>query len=66
SCPDEVEQLAVFGHNPAMTSMVNRLGNKPLDNLPTTGLCVIDFDVEHWSEISRGQTLLILTPKNLR
>lgn len=66
SCPDKVEQLAVFGHNPAMTSLVNRLGSKPVDNLPTTGLCVIDFDVEHWNEISRGQTLLILMPKNLR
>lgn len=66
SCPDQVEQLAVFGHNPAMTSVVNRLGSKSVDNLPTTGLCVIDFDVEHWNEISRGQTVLTLMPKNLR
>lgn len=66
SCPDEVNQLFVFGHNPAMTNAMNRLGDKKLDNLPTTGLCMIDFAVDSWSEISRGQTILTLLPKNLR
>ncbi|MFD1096083.1 SixA phosphatase family protein [Salegentibacter chungangensis] len=66
SCPDSIDKLVVFGHNPAMTSLVNRLGDKPLDNLPTTGLCVIDFEVDHWKEIEQGRTLVTLLPKNLR
>ena len=56
----------VFGHNPAMTGLVNLLGDKPIDNLPTTGLCVIDFDLNSWKDIETGKTLLQLFPKNLR
>ena len=60
------DQLVVFGHNPAMTILVNSLGDKKIDNLPTTGLCVIDFDVDSWKEIRKGKTILTLLPKNLR
>ncbi|WP_373057452.1 histidine phosphatase family protein [Zunongwangia sp. H14] len=66
SCPDQVEKLMVFGHNPAMTNLVNSLGDKALDNLPTTGLCVIDFEDGSWKEIKQGRTLITLLPKNLR
>ncbi|GAA4324608.1 phosphohistidine phosphatase SixA [Pontixanthobacter gangjinensis] len=60
------DQLIVFGHNPAMTILVNSLGDKKIDNLPTTGLCVIDFDTDSWQEIRKGKTILTLLPKNLR
>ncbi|MBZ9632514.1 histidine phosphatase family protein [Salegentibacter sp. LM13S] len=66
TCPESIKTLMVFGHNPAMTSLVNRLGDKSLDNLPTTGLCVIDFDSNNWKDIQTGKTLLQLFPKNLR
>ena len=66
SCRDDVERLFVFGHNPAMTILVNSLGDKKLDNLPTTGLCVIDFEEDSWEDIRKGKTILTLLPKNLR
>lgn len=66
SCEDSIEKLVVFGHNPAMTGLVNQLGDKGLDNLPTTGLCVIDFEVDSWKDIKKGKTLLTLIPKELR
>ncbi|MGY5849779.1 SixA phosphatase family protein [Salegentibacter sp. F14] len=66
SCDDSIDKLVVFGHNAAMTVLVNQLGDKSLDNLPTTGLCVIDFEVDSWSEIKKGKTLLTLLPKELR
>ena len=66
SCSDETDRLFVFGHNPAMTILVNLLGDKKLDNLPTTGLCVIDFNVDSWKEVKKGKTILNLLPKNLR
>lgn len=66
SCEDEVNKLMVFGHNPAMTEVVNELGDKEFDNIPTTGLTVIDFDVASWKDISQGKTILNLFPKNLR
>ncbi|MDT0690678.1 histidine phosphatase family protein [Salegentibacter sp. F188] len=66
SCPDTVDKLMVFGHNPAMTNTVNTLGDKNLENLPTTGLCVIDFENHEWKNIKDGKTIITLIPKNLR
>ncbi|WP_026934912.1 SixA phosphatase family protein [Christiangramia echinicola] len=66
SCDDSRDKLIVFGHNPAMTILVNSLGDKKMDNLPTTGLCVIDFQVDSWKDIRQGKTILTLLPKNLR
>ncbi|HKJ48493.1 MAG TPA: hypothetical protein VJ973_05355, partial [Christiangramia sp.] len=66
TCDDSRDKLIVFGHNPAMTILVNSLGDKKIDNLPTTGLCVIDFQVDSWKDIREGQTILTLLPKNLR
>jgi len=66
SLPDKTDKLIVFGHNPAMTILVNSLGDKKIDNLPTTGLCVIDFEEKSWRDIHQGKTILTLFPKNLR
>ncbi len=66
SCEDHVNKLMVFGHNPAMTGVVNEIGDKEFENIPTTGLTVIDFDVSSWKDISKGKTILNLFPKNLR
>ncbi len=66
SCPDDTDKLFIFAHNPAMTILVNYLGDKEIDNLPTTGLCVIDFETDTWKEIRNGKTILTLFPKNLR
>lgn len=66
SCEENVHKLMVFGHNPAMTGVVNELGDKTFDNIPTTGLTVIDFEVSSWKDISNGKTILNLFPKNLR
>ncbi|AVR46134.1 histidine phosphatase family protein [Christiangramia fulva] len=66
SCPDDIHKLMVFGHNPAITMLVNELGDKEIDNLSTTGLVVIDFDTDSWNSIEQGTTILTLLPKNLR
>lgn len=66
TCDDEVQQLIVFGHNPAMTNVANRIGTRNYDNVPTTGLVVIDFKVERWEDIKNGKTILDLFPKNIR
>lgn len=65
-CEDSIPKLMVFGHNPAITGVVNDLGDKEFDNIPTTGLVVIDFDTQSWSNLGKGKTLLNLFPKNLR
>ncbi len=66
ACDDNIYNLMVFGHNPAMTSLVNSIGDKPFDNIPTTGLTIIDFQTDSWKNIKNGKTILHLFPKNLR
>ncbi len=65
SCDSQVQTLMIFGHNPAMTRLVNQLGHKYFENIPTTGLTVIDFDTESWKELLKGKTILNLFPKDL-
>lgn len=65
-CDHEIETLMAFGHNPAMTALVNHLGDKKFDNIPTTGLTVIDFKTNSWKDLKDGKTILNLFPKNLR
>ena len=66
SAPNSIETLVVFSHNPGITNLVNKLGDRKFDNIPTTGLCVIEFEVDKWDSITSGKTLLTLFPKNLR
>ena len=66
NCDPQVDTLMVFGHNPAMTGLVNELGDQCFENIPTTGLTVIDFETESWKELKNGKTILNLFPKNLR
>ena len=66
TCDDEVETLMVFGHNPAITGVANKLGDQHFSNVPTTGLCMIELESEKWQEIQKGKTLMYLFPKNLR
>lgn len=66
TCPNNIDQLFVFGHNPAITEVANKLGDQEFSKMPTTGLVVIDFEVEKWNEIKNGKTILYLFPKNLK
>lgn len=48
---DYLDGLMLIGHNPSMTYLVNDLSDLDLDNLPTCGVVILQFDVENWSEI---------------
>lgn len=66
SCEDSIETLMVFGHNPAFTGVANDLGDQQFSNIPTTGLCMMEFEADNWKSVKKGKTLLYLFPKNLR
>lgn len=58
--------VMIFGHNHALTSVCNIFGDIFIDNLPTSGLAVIDFDVDTWSSITFGITRFTIFPRNLK
>ena len=49
-----LDGLMLFGHNPGMTYLVNDLSDLDLDNLPTCGVAILQFEVESWSEIGES------------
>ncbi len=65
TCDDSIDRLMIFGHNPAITEVVNSLGNEVFYNIPTTGLSQIEFESRSWKDLKNGNTLLTLFPKNL-
>ncbi len=52
---DSVEKLMIFGHNPGFTYLANHLSNMQIMNVPTTGLVILEFDIDKWTEISRDK-----------
>jgi len=63
---DNLNKVLIFGHNYALTNIVNQWGNKAFDNVPTSALVQISFDVTSWKVIKNGITEHILIPKRLR
>lgn len=63
--PDEYQSAIVFGHNEAFTEFVNRMGNRYLENLPTSGAAIFNFDSPNWRSIEKGTTQTIIKPKEL-
>ncbi|MEZ4797652.1 MAG: histidine phosphatase family protein [Flavobacteriaceae bacterium] len=60
------QNVMLFGHNFAFTNLVNRLGNRYIENLPTSGLVLINFDVDSWQEVNSGITEMIIFPSDLK
>ncbi len=66
SVNNSINRLMVFGHNHALTNFVNSFGDIYIDNVPTSGLVIIDFQIESWKYIKKGQTVKIIFPRDLR
>lgn len=62
----QYDNVIIFGHNFAFTSISNRLGSEFIDNLPTCGLVWLQFDIDSWNDITKGKTKLIIKPKDLK
>ncbi len=62
-----VEGLMIVGHNPATTSVANRLTNAGIDNVPTSGMVIIDYDTVSWKEAatSIGKLVAYEYPKKM-
>ena len=70
------QRLLLVGHNPGMHELALALmssgdagGRKALaDNLPTSGLAILDFEIDDWEEVAfrRGKLVLFVSPKLLK
>lgn len=58
--------IMIFGHNYAFTTLVNAMGDRYIENVPTAGLTMIQFPVNQWKAIEKGQTIKTIFPRDLR
>ena len=63
---DQADIVALFGHNPAITDLVNKFCGADIYNIPTCGIALIQFPFDSWNLLSMGTGELILYdyPKN--
>ena len=66
--PNKYNSAMIIAHNPGLTNFINFITNITLDNLPTTGIAIIDFDCNHWNNISieNGTLVDLKFPKQLK
>lgn len=64
---DRYGSVMIFGHNPTITDFVNRCIDHRIDNVPTTGVACLKFDVESWRSIDKKADLVFFDyPKRKR
>ena len=66
ACDDSIQNLMVFGHNHAITYFVNTYGNQIIDNVPTCGVTIINFDMTSWNDLKQGVTINTIFPRDLK
>jgi phosphohistidine phosphatase len=70
------KRVMVVGHNPGMHELALMLagsgdaaGRQALsDNLPTSGLAILEFDTDDWNDVAfrRGKLVVFVSPKLLK
>ena len=73
---DDPKVLMLVGHNPGMHELAlmaagsgDAAGRKALgDNLPTSGLAILDFEVDDWNDVAfrRGRLARFVSPRLLK
>ena len=63
---NSLDTVMIFGHNHAFTEVANDWGDIGIDNVPTSGLVHLKFDIDKWSDIRKGVTANTIFPKHLK
>jgi len=63
---DKFDKIALFGHNPGLTDLVNYLTDEYISNMPTCSVVIIEFPFDEWKLISgdSGKLTLFDFPKS--
>jgi len=49
---NNISSIMLFGHNPTFTNFANSFMNNQIDNIPTSGVVILHFNVEKWKAIN--------------
>lgn len=66
--PNNVNTLAIFGHNPTITHLANLFLHPGLDEIPTSGVVCLTFPTDKWEDIPSTDPVkeFFITPKMLK
>lgn len=55
---DEINAIAIFGHNPGLTYLANELdSNRYIDNVPTSGVVMAEFNSDFWEDFTVAKSI---------
>jgi len=62
----DLDSVALFGHNPGLTRLVNELSEPHVDNVPTCGAVELRLAIDRWADVSptTARRAAFLTPKD--
>jgi len=65
SIDNQFDRLFIFGHNPVFTDLPNMFLSQTLENLPTSGAVVLQFEATSWMEIKKDKLVkeIVFFPK---
>ncbi len=62
-CSLETDRVMILAHNPGITNAVHLLTSERLENVPTAGLVMIEFEVDNWKDVTKGKLRAFIYPK---
>ena len=51
---DAFNRVIFIGHNPDLTMLARILSNSQVDNIPTSGVISISFQIDSWQDVAQG------------
>lgn len=63
----EADSVAIVGHNPGFTDLVNHFAEDYVDNLPTCGIYALELNIDNWKDLKSADATkkFLLIPKRL-
>ena len=65
-CENMYDNLILFGHNEAITNFVNKFGDLYINNVPTSGVVSIQFDIDDWTKLKKGKIIKTIFPSHYK
>jgi phosphohistidine phosphatase len=66
--PDKYSVIMLFGHNPGLTRLFNDASDSDIDNLPTCGVVLVEFETDSWKNVmdKPGKAVFSEFPKDFK
>jgi phosphohistidine phosphatase len=52
---DSFKTVALVSHNPGITDFVNSLTKSRIDDMPTSGVFMIQSDIQYWKQFKNSE-----------